>query len=445
MFSHEEMVSVINSLPIRSHKAATSKEPMRLSEHQAQALGNKNRNVLRFVKTAIAAIADKLFINSVSTPDDTSTNDAMQQWLSKNRFETMQRELYKLIVRDGIAYILVKYDNDMPSLSIVESYDGKVGAASIYDSQTKQEIAVINSWYVGTARNIDVYYDDRIEKYTYDVDTGRYITRKDTEDEESPIDWTDTNNEPLGIALIRFDISESDIIEAVQLQADMNEAVLDLLAGSRTMGWPQRVLKNASQETYLLNQYSQPLLDYGTTYPIPRKLELTPGSILMLQGKDSDLEQLESAKPDTTVLDTLRSLFSQVTTVPQYILNGNDFPSGVALLNAEMRLNHKVESHQGYLTPAFESMLTMMVKVNNVFGDTAYTIDVIWTIEWSSPEVYTEDLKLEMQAARVDNVVKLKMAGVISVETAVRTLHSDWDESQIQSEVAKINGDNTLL
>jgi hypothetical protein len=444
MFSNEEMVSVINSLTIRSYKAAVSKEPMRLSVHQAEALGTKNRNVLRFVKTAIAAIADKLFINSIAT-EDAPTNDVMQQWLTKNRIETMQRELYKLIVRDGIAYVLVKYENDSPALSIVESYDGKTGAVSIYDAQTKQEIAVINSWYAGATRNVDVYYDNRIEKYTYDNDTGMWITRKDTTDEEWPIDWTDNNNEPLGIALVRFDISESDIVEAVQLQSDMNEAVLDLLATSRTMGWPQRVLKNASQETYLLNQYSQPLLDYGTSYPIPRKIELTPGSILMLQGTDSDLNQLEPATPNTTVLDTLRSLFSQVTTVPQYILNGNEFPSGVALLNAEMRLNHKVESHQGYLTPSFESMLTMMVKVNNVFGDTAYAIDAVWTIVWASPEVYTEDLKLEMQAARVDTVVKLKMAGVISIEEAVRTLHPEWNETEIQNEVSKINGDNTLL
>lgn len=444
MFSHEEMVMVINGLPVRSYKATTSKEPMRLSVHQAEALGSKNRNVLRFVKTAINAIADKLFINSIAT-DDVTTNDVMQQWLTKNRIETMQRELYRLIVRDGIAYVLVKFDDGVPTLSIVESYDGKTGAASIYDSQTKQEIAVVNNWYAGTTRNVDVYYANRIEKYTYDTDKGEWGKRKDTTDEKWPIDWTTNNNEPLGIALIRFDISESDIVEGVQLQSDMNEAVLDLLATSRTMGWPQRVLKNASQETYLLNQYNQPLLDYGTSYPIPRKIELTPGSILMLQGADSDLDQLEAVTPNTTVLDTLRSLFSTVTTVPQHILNGNDFPSGVALLNAEMRLNHKVESHQGYLTPSFESMLVMMVNVNNVFGDIAYNNRVVWIIEWASPEVYTEDLKLEMQAARVDNVVKLKMAGVISVEEAVRTLHPDWQEADVQLEVARINGDNTLL
>jgi len=440
MLNNDEIVELLNGLPVRSYKYATSKEPMKLSTNQANALGIKSRNVLRIVKTAIQAIADKLFIDRVTS--ETSDVQPVEDWLATNRFETLQRDLYKIVVRDGLAYIQVKYE-DRPTLALIESYDGRTGAASYYDPATKKELFVVNVWYAGTTRNVDIYYPDRIEKYTYDTHDGLWKPRKDVPNEVLPIDWTDNNNTPLGIALVRFDISESDIVEAVQLQNDINEAILDMLATSRTMGWPQRVLKNASQETYLLNQYEQPLYDsIDRSYPIPRKIELTPGSILMLQGTNSDLEQLPQAEPNTTVLETLRSLLSQVTTVPQYVFNGGEYPSGVALLNAEMRLNHKVESHQGHLTPAYESMFDLMVRVNNTFAATSFDINA--SVVWTSPEVYTLDLQMELAQSKADYVMKLKTAGVISTEQAVRELHEDWDETQIQNEVARIQAENTI-
>lgn len=438
MLNNEELIALLNTLPVRSYKYATSKEPMKLSANQADALGIKSRNILRIVKTAIQAIADKMFIDRITT--DTGDVVVLDDWLSANRFETLQRDLYKLVVRDGVAYVQVKYE-DVPSLALIESYDGRTGAASYYDPATKQELFVINVWYSDT-RNADIYYPDRIEKYTYDSDSGEWKVRKDYKNETSPIDWTDTNNEPLGIALVRFDISESDIVEAVQIQNDINEAILDMLAASRTMGWPQRVLKNASQETYLLNQYEQPIYNsFDRSYPIPRKIELTPGSILMLQGNDSDLQQLPQAEPSTTVLETLRSLLSQVTTVPNHYFTG-DWPSGFAMVNSEMRLNHKVESHQGHLTPSFESMFALMVNVSNTFAATRFETDA--TVVWASPEVYSADLQMEMQQNKADYVMKLRNAGVMSIESAVRELHQDWDETQIQAEVARIKAENTI-
>lgn len=441
MLTNDEVIDLLNGVTVRSYKSATNKEPMKLSVNQANALGSTSRNLLRIVKTAIQAIADKMFVDRIVSETNAQT---IEDWLAANRFETLQRDLYKLVVRDGLAYVQVKYENGIPALALIESYDGRTGAASYYDPATKKEAFVINVWYAGSTRNVDIYYSDRIEKYTFDDDDGKWKPRKDTPDEVFPIDWTDNNNAPLGIALIRFDITESDIVEAVQLQSDINEAILDMLATSRTMGWPQRVLKNASQETYLLNQYEQPIYNsIDRSYPIPRKIELTPGSILMLQGADSDLEQLEQVAPSTTVLETLRSLLSQVTTVPQYVFNGGEYPSGVALLNAEMRLNHKVESHQGHLTPSYESMIAMMIKISNTFAATRYDNGVV-SVVWTSPEVWTVDLQMEMQQSKADYVMKLRTAGVLSIESAVRELHTDWNETEIQTEVARIKAENTI-
>jgi hypothetical protein len=443
MLNNEQIIELVNGLPIRSYKHAVTKEPMKLSKHQADALGSKNRNILRVVKTAIQAIADKLFIDRITSDSDAVTV-VVEQWFTKNRGEVLQRDLYKLVVRDGLAYVQVKYEGDTPTLSIIESYDGRTGAVSLYDPQTKKEVAVLNLWYAGNTRNLDIYYDSSIEKYEFDNDNGVWSIRRDLPNEQWPIDWTDTNGNPLGIALVRFDIGESDIVEAVQLQSDINDVVLDLLATSKTMGWPQRVLKNASQETFLMNEYNQPLIDsFGTNYPIPRKIELTPGSILMLNGADSSLEQLPQATVDTQVLDVLRSLMSDATTVPQYVFTGGDFPSGVALLNAETRLNHKCEAHASHLTPSFESMFSLMLRLSNTFGNTAYDTAVVVTVLFTSPEVWTVDLQMELQRERSNNAALLKNSGILSVEDALRMVFTDKNDDEIAAMVARVNAENT--
>lgn len=446
MLRHEDIIDLVDALPVRSYKTATSQEPLKLNKHQADALGTGSRNIIRVVKAAIQAIADKLFIERISAAD-TTVQEAIEEWYADTRMDVIQRDLYKLVVRDGIAYVQAKYENNTPTVAIIESYDGRTGAVSGYDPQTKKELFVVNVWYAGSTRNIDIYYPERIEKYTYDTDDSRWKPRTDYEGEQWPIDWTDTAGNPLGIALVRFDINESDIVEAVQLQRDINDALVDLLATSRTMGWPQRVLKNASQETYLLNQYAQPLVTtdaFGTSYPIPRKIELTPGSILMLQGTESDLSQLAPATADTAVLDTLLALLSDTTTVPRYVFTGGEWPSGVALLNAEMRLNHKVESHQGHLTPAYEALFNLMLRISNTFGSTSFDVDALVTVVWASPQVYTEDLKMEMEQNRVDNAVKLRTAGILSNEDALRYMFSDKSEEEIQQMVARTNAESAL-
>lgn len=444
MIDNDMMVDLLAALPVKSYKSAVSKSQMKLTTEQSNALGEKKRNLVRFVKIAINAISDKLEVQSVIV-DDTQSDTTVNQWLIANRFDNVERDIYKAIVRDGRTFVLVAYDGNKPILTQVDAYDGNTGAVTISNAINNSPLYTLNIWNQGTQRNIDVYYPDRIEKYFYDIDGSEWKKRSDYDGEPWPIDWTDKSNKPLGIALVEFDIGESDIVEAVQLQHDMNEALLDMLSTSRTMGWPQRVLKNASKETYLLNQYEQPLMLDMAGYPIPRKIELTPGSILMLQGADSDLVQLPAAEINTAVLDKLEALMTQVTTVPNHYFGGSDFPSGVALIQAESRLSHKVESHQGFITPSLETMITMMLKLSNTFANTGYVEDVQIEIIWYPPQVETEDLRMEKEKNRVTNATLLVNSGILAVEDALRYIFPDKDEKEIQAMAARSNAGNLTL
>ena len=234
--TQEEITTLLTLLPNNSYKAALSNAPVKLSEEIALALGQNKRNLVRVLSTVVDAIADKLFVKSM-TFSDTMLQQQTEEWLAANKWELLERKLYRYAVRDGKSYALVSYKNNAPSISVLELYDGKQGAIVLYsDKDTSVPLLGVNTWYSGTDRYLDVYYDNRIEKYLYNG--YEWTKRTDYEGESWPVDFTDENNAPLGIPLIEYSIGESDLADgAVQIQKDINEALLDLMAVNRTMGY----------------------------------------------------------------------------------------------------------------------------------------------------------------------------------------------------------------
>lgn len=430
MLTNEKIKKLIDSVPIESYRKFLSNKPIALSQEMAAALGTPKRQTIKVLSTVIDAISSKLFIDTIAT-DDTNVNTQLLQWLDVNKWNTLERELWKAVIRDGKTYLLTAYDNNAPALYHVDLYNGKDGAYLVY--KNGKPSYGMNTWCDGDTRYLDLYYPERIEHY---INTdGEWIALGDE------VAWTDTNNNPLGIALVEFSIGESDLANgAVQLQDDINFALVDLLATSRTMGWPQRYIKGSSSLKYVMNQFGQAFTT-SAGMPIPRTVLLTPGSMQLI-GKDEEFGQLDSATSDATVFDKLLHALYIATTVPTFYFTG-EFPSGVALLLSEQRLNHKVESHQGSLTPSVQQSIQMMLALSNTFGNTSYSAERI-VVDWNSPEILTEDLRLEQRKSAAQYVFQLKSAGVMSIEQAVRTLNPEWAEDEVQKEIAAIRAESTI-
>lgn len=425
--NNEQVKATIDGLVKRSYKTDVQPKTVSVTKEMANVLGTKERQLIRVLKAVIHAIANKLFVEGIIVG---TQQDEINRWLKVNRFENLQRDIFRAVVRDSEVFILTSYVNNAPKYNIVEAYDGQTGAQYIYNGDTVA--FAVNVWKLGKEKYLDVYYADRIEQYSYKDDEWLLYNE---------IDWTDTNNQPLGIALVKFDISESDIAEAVQLQRDINEAIVDLIAVSRTMGFPQRYTSGKFNPNYLVNEAGSILRYNGQ--PIQNKLEVTPGSLPHF-GEGTTLGQLEAATADTTVIDKLLHFISIVTTVPTFYFDGGNMPSGVALVQAETRLNTKVESHQGLLSPAFEELIKLSARLQSTFG-TGITLDDDITIKWASPVVYTADLQLQMEQAEYTKIVVLKDAGLLSLEQAVRMLHPEWEDTDIQAEVLRLQTANEVI
>lgn len=438
----DQLYLLLENLPAKSHRKTVANRNVQLSREMADALGYSSYKVITVLNAVIDAIADKMRVTSI-TASDALVQDSVTLWLAQNGWANLQKDLFKLVVRDGEAFILSTFADDMPHYTLREAYDGRQGAAYVY-GDNDEVLYAVNVWCEKNVKNVDLYYPDRIETYQSTAGAA-FEPRRDTE--HWPIDWTDSAGEPLGIALTRYDIGESDIEDAVQLQMFINDAIIDLMATSKTMGWPQRFLKGTTNPEFIADQYGQLLISVVGT-PYRRSLTLTPGSIFMLQGKESELGQLDAASTDTTVVDKLLHLISLVTTVPMHYFSG-DWPSGEALIQSETRLNHKVESHQSELTPALVDMLRLSLRLSNTYANTQLDTQALITVTWKSPEIETAGLELDRLTKTAQALTLFNAAGALSTDTMVRTamrlLNPDATEAEIQAEIARVVAQRQLV
>lgn len=440
-FTHKEIEATLTSLSgqaatLAEYRQATVAYQVNLSAEMASALGTPTRRLTPFLSTVIDVIANKLEIdNELLKAGRVKVGKEIQRWLGDNEWALIERELYQCVVRDGKAFILTTWTDDKPTFTTRDAYNGVSGAhVAELDGEP---VYAFNAWSVEGAHYFDVYFPERIEKYIKSSDRDEWQPRTDTPDESWPISWTDDTGQPLGIAITAFVIDSSDIADAIQIARDMNETLLDMLASSRTQGWPQRWLKGQRNAGVLTNDLGQPVISGVTGHPIRRAVHAAPGSIMLLSD-GSELDQLDPSKADPTVLDKLLELLSFVTTVPSHYFNG-EWPSGVALIQAESRLNHKVEGHQGRLTSAIVTVLRLAMRLSNYFGNTDFDPEQPIIIPWHSPEIETEDLKQARQQFQTEYVTKLVGAGLMSKEIALHDLHPDWEEAQILEELARLN------
>ena len=395
-----------------------------LSEEMAAVLGGRRRKSVPVLGVAVEAISNKLFTKTIAA-DKVTVTKLLQTWLTANRWLRLERALYKAVSRDGHAFLLVTWENSQPKLTVREAFDGAEGAALIGGIG-------VNVYKQENDLCADFYYPDKVEKYIQKRSEQEWQRRQDAPDEVWPLDWTDLDSKPLGVALVRVGDGESDIAPALQVQRDLNEGLLDAAATSRTQGWPQRYIAGDTGGQWLTNANGQPIRTI-TGNPIRRELRLAPGSVMQLVGEKATLGQLAASTVDRTLVDVHLELISLLTTVPTHYFSGQ-WPSGVALLQAESRLNARVEDHQGVITEAIVATAQLMLRLARTFGGLTLDSEQAIVVEWYPPQVFTEDLLRD----REDATVKLYEAGLLSLREALRRLHEDWTEEQLIAEEAAI-------
>lgn len=445
MLTHQHIVEILSlgtaeAARLSEYRNATKALEVRLSDDMAAALGSPSgyRRMTPFLGVVTEAVSSKLEVDDESLrAARVADTKAVAKWLGDNAWAILERDLYATVSRDASAFILVRWTETGPDYTIRERYDGTTGAG-VY-RENGATVLAFNAWKFKDLHCLDVYYPDRIEKYAR-LSEKKWEPRKDTEDEAWPIAWVDDGGEPLGIALIEYTIGKSDIEDGLQLGRDLNESLLDIIAGSRTQGWPQRWVKGQRDPGLLYNIEGQPLISPFSGKPFQRTMQLSPGSILMLSqapGDNVEIGQLAPSKTDTATFDALLRALTLVTTIPTHYFTGQ-WPSGIALIQAEARLNHKVEAHQGRLSSAIVAMIRLSMRLSNYYAGSNFDTKQSFLIPWKAPQIETEDLKRERDKALTERISTLYDKRLMSLEVALRELHPAWSDEEITQETTRL-------
>lgn len=442
--SHKEVSDLVagattEAAALVEYRNATQPTVVRLSDDMASLLGATNgyRRLTPFLDSVVSAISSKIEVDDTKLrASKVRETKQIASWLGDTKWSLIERDLYYATCRDGTAYVLVRWTENGPDFSVRELFDGTTGAGSVYENGELK--FTFNGWKQGAFYYLDCYFEDKIEKYRREAEK-EWEPRRDEDGEEWPLPWVDDTGAPLGVALVEFSIGGSDIDSSVQLARDLNEAELDMIATSRTQGWKQRYLKGQKNPNILLNESGQPLISPYTGKPFPRTISTSPGSVLLI-GENAEFGQLDASPPDSTAIDKILELLSLVSTVPNHYFSGQ-WPSGVALIQSESRLNHKVEGHQGRLSGSIAAMLRLTMRLSNHFASTTFNAEQPLDIPWHSPQIETEDLKREREKATAENVEKYFTAKLMSRYTAVKTIHPEWSEEDIAAELERLEAD----
>lgn len=377
-------------------------QPVRrqLSKQMAAILSQQYRTSVPLATALLDALSNKLFVRGVLTDSDPLPLPA--------GWPVAERQAYRLALRDGYAVLAGWLDNNgSVTVAAIPAFDGTSGAIVNDDI-----VAVVPG---GDSEIVDLYYADRQERYR---STGAGWRLEQT------ITYPVVNGRPLGPLLIAIGTGQSELLPVESLLEALEAAVLDLQAVSRSQGWPQRYLITDGIGQFLRSPFGQPLLG-PDGLPIRRELIFEPGSILKIDaGEKTEFGQLAPATADTAVIRQLLELISLVSGVPLYYFTG-DWPSGIALLTVEQRINAKAEYYQALFTAPLVKLFQRIADLQSYYlREPARTVR---DLDWYPPQIETEEVK----QLRAKAVVEQYQAGLLDRRTALRLIYPDWPEKRL--------------
>jgi hypothetical protein len=135
---------------------------------------------LNFAKTPVNAVTNRLKIASVTSPDE-ATNTLISKIWQDNQLNLEMKNLFRRAGEYGDAYLIVLPVYDGEQVVRVEMfYNSPQTVRVIYaEDNPRRKAYTIKKWCDGPYHRVELYYDDRVERWT---------TGKDSEGDK-PNDW----------------------------------------------------------------------------------------------------------------------------------------------------------------------------------------------------------------------------------------------------------------
>lgn len=325
--------------------------------------------------------------------------DAVAAWLRQlwrmNRLPRLQYEVHYAELRDAQSVVSMAYRGGRVHLWRESWWDGESGVFIAYDDNGEYAFAC-KEW---TQRNRDgkqivrrtVYEPGLITRWQQ---SGKGWAPYESETESSEVVLTRTRNGeqvPLPIPMVHFpngeSISDSNygasmVPELLALQDDLNATQLDITAASMLTAF-QRIFASGIGEV--------------------KKILLRPGSVFGHPEKDARIQVVEAGKLDPLMQTHhfKRDAMSVNSRTPVHTLTG-DWPSGAALLRAEMPLIEKIEGMADVNGPQWTMVAHRAMELENALAGANLNEDVPITSVFAPAERIDELTEFEIKRARAE-------------------------------------------
>ncbi len=354
-------------------------------------------NVLRLVLTTAAS---RLELEGWEVPAD-PVQTFLDTFYLHARIGRLQFDTNFAFLRDGMSAVSLRWKPSATDTGRVTAHreqwwDGKYGVFVAFDDFDEPAWAVLDFvTYEGkkaTDRRV-VYYPDMICRYIKDGQGWKpYELPSDPPGSRGIIPWVKPDGTPIGLPVIAFansladegNYGRSDLWGLLGLQDDLNSIQHDMTAAGKYTGFQMYYATGMTADETKGKVGPGQILT--ATDPAARIGAIPPGDM----GK---LIEAHTYKRQTIGVDT---------STPMHLITGGEWPSGEALLRAEMPLVDKVKKLARVNGPSYVMLAHRATEIYNTFSKSGEPLDEDSpiTARFSPPERLDELTTIAVQQAR---------------------------------------------
>jgi len=338
----------------------------------------------------VDALSEKLTVTgfTVNIPEDDTGEAGHEQaeqlndWWESSRMDAGQGDVHAAAIRDSDAYVLVEWNNDeaRPEITFEPAYDGAEGTEVVYDENKRRKpLYAFKIWTTEEGKRLNVYYLDRVEKYS--------------KEEESDWTLTETQSWPVevGVPVFHFrnrsdgyNYGKSELHDVIPLQNALNKSIIDMVAAADTTGFRL----------------------YWMTGDDPSDVEVVPGSWIYSDNENArvghipgeDLSKLIEFK-DSFALEIARV---SRTPLSFFQITGQVSSEGT-LKQQESGLVSRAKKRQVEFGNTWEDVMKFCRKLWNLYGsEPMMNEDATLDCEWQDPETRDDLGRLQEAKIKID-------------------------------------------
>lgn len=329
-------------------------------------------------------MVDRLAIERIEPGSGEAGDDAVE-WIDRvsefNRLDALQIDVNIAMLRDGVAWIMVDWDDEaqLPLLVYEPAWDGYTGISGVYDTTGKKLAAAIKVWGASLAQQqANVYLPGDIVRFP-EGERMEDVPGRDGRELKY-----------LGIPLVPFGgHNRSELANIISLQDSLNNMLASMVATGLRSGFQ---IKFAKQFKMPRNVGPGQIVEAGVkdengNYEAPE--DPTRSQALANILSNMTLEAIDAGEitPLSEAAEFFIEQISTVSSTPVPAFMGGDSVSGESMKEREKGLIGKVNRAQVMSGNNWEDVFRMANMVHRTYGNESVPELDTFAVRWVNPEL----------------------------------------------------------